>query len=89
MAKQATWAETTNEPREAAKMYLAAGDTLKALEIIGKHGWTDMLVILEIVLIFISLWTSPNIKNMKLGFCKKHQSQKSTSTFFLFSSSYH
>lgn len=53
MAKQATWAETTNEPREAAKMYLAAGDTLKALEIIGKHGWTDMLVILE--MFFISL----------------------------------
>ena len=44
MAKQATWAKNTNEPREAAKMYLAAGENLKALEIIGNHGWTDMYV---------------------------------------------
>ena len=44
MAKRATWAQSTNEPREAAKMYLAAGENLKALEIIGSHGWTDMYV---------------------------------------------
>ena len=42
MAKQASWAQNTNEPREAAKMFLAAGENLKALEIIGKHGWADM-----------------------------------------------
>lgn len=44
IAKQASWAKNTNEPREAAKMYLSAGEDLKALEIIGQHGWTDMLV---------------------------------------------
>nr|XP_026691357.1 intraflagellar transport protein 122 homolog [Ciona intestinalis] len=44
MAKQANWAKNTNEPREAAKMYLAAGENLKALDIIGEHGWTDMLM---------------------------------------------
>ena len=42
MAKQATWAQSTNEPREAAKMYLAAGENMKALAIIGENGWTDM-----------------------------------------------
>uniref|UniRef100_H2Z1N3 Intraflagellar transport protein 122 homolog n=1 Tax=Ciona savignyi TaxID=51511 RepID=H2Z1N3_CIOSA len=44
MAKQANWAKNTNEPREAAKMYLAAGENLKALDIIGENGWTDMLM---------------------------------------------
>lgn len=44
IAKQASWAKNTNEPREAAKMYLAAGEDMKALEIIGQHGWTDMLM---------------------------------------------
>merc|ERR1739838_1163322 len=44
IAKQASWAKNTNEPREAAKMYLAAGENMKALEIIGEHGWTDMLM---------------------------------------------
>jgi len=44
IAKQASWAKNTNEPREAAKMYLSAGEDLKALEIIGQHGWTDMLM---------------------------------------------
>lgn len=42
IAKQADWAQNTNEPREAANMYLAAGESVKAIEIIGKHGWTDM-----------------------------------------------
>lgn len=42
IAKQADWAQNTNEPREAASMYLAAGETLKAINIIGRNRWTDM-----------------------------------------------
>ncbi|CAK8675911.1 intraflagellar transport protein 122 homolog [Clavelina lepadiformis] len=44
IAKQASWAQNTNEPREAAKMYLAAGESMKAIQIIGENGWTDMLI---------------------------------------------
>jgi len=29
--------------RAAAEMYLSAGETTKAIEIIGEHGWVDML----------------------------------------------
>ncbi|CAG0883204.1 unnamed protein product [Darwinula stevensoni] len=42
--KKAEWAKNINEPRAAAEMYLSAGETLKAIEIIGEHGWVDMLV---------------------------------------------
>ncbi|XP_077972109.1 intraflagellar transport protein 122 homolog [Styela clava] len=44
IAKQADWAQNTNEPREAANMYLAAGENLKAINIIGRNGWIDMLI---------------------------------------------
>ena len=40
--KQAEWARNVNEPKAAAEMYLTAGETLKAIEIIGDHGWSDM-----------------------------------------------
>lgn len=42
--KKADWAKNINEPRAAAEMYLSAGETLKAIEIIGENGWIDMLV---------------------------------------------
>lgn len=42
MTKQADWAKSSKEPRAAAEMYLSAGEHLKAIEIIGEHGWADM-----------------------------------------------
>nr|CAD7429322.1 unnamed protein product [Timema monikensis] len=42
--KKADWAHNINEPRAAAEMYLSAGDTVKAIEIIGENSWVDMLV---------------------------------------------
>lgn len=42
MAKQADWAKSSNEPRAAAEMYLSAGEHMKAIDIIGEHGWVDM-----------------------------------------------
>ncbi|XP_068600570.1 intraflagellar transport protein 122 homolog [Brachionichthys hirsutus] len=44
MTKQADWAKSTKEPRAAAEMYLSAGEHLKAIDIIGEHGWADMLI---------------------------------------------
>jgi intraflagellar transport protein 122 len=44
LRKKADWACNINEPRAAAEMYLSAGDTLKALDIIGANGWVDMSV---------------------------------------------
>lgn len=42
--KKADWAKNINESRAAAEMYLSAGDTQRAIEIIGENGWIDMLV---------------------------------------------
>lgn len=42
MKKQADWAKNSKEPRAAADMYLSAGENMKAIEIIGEHGWVDM-----------------------------------------------
>uniref|UniRef100_A0A8D0AK12 Intraflagellar transport protein 122 homolog n=1 Tax=Sander lucioperca TaxID=283035 RepID=A0A8D0AK12_SANLU len=44
MTKQADWAKSSKEPRAAAEMYLSAGEHLKAIDIIGEHGWEDMLI---------------------------------------------
>ena len=33
--KKADWAAKINEPRAAAEMYLSAGETIKAIDIIG------------------------------------------------------
>ncbi len=41
--KKAEWAAKINEPRAAAEMYLSAGETMKAIDIMGEHGWVDML----------------------------------------------
>ncbi len=41
--KKADWAAKINEPRAAAEMYLSAGETTKAIHMIGEHGWVDML----------------------------------------------
>ena len=42
MTKQADWASNLNEPKSAAEMYITAGEFVKAIEIIGEHGWADM-----------------------------------------------
>lgn len=42
MTKQADWARSSKEPRAAAEMYLSAGEHLKAIDLIGEHGWEDM-----------------------------------------------
>ncbi|XP_020611190.1 intraflagellar transport protein 122 homolog isoform X2 [Orbicella faveolata] len=42
--KQAEWCETTNDPKAAVDMFLAAGENHKAIEIIGQHGWVEKLL---------------------------------------------
>lgn len=42
LRKKADWARDTNEPKAAAQVYLAAGDTMRAIEIMANHGWVDM-----------------------------------------------
>ena len=42
ITKQADWARNINEPKAAAEMYISAGEWLKAIDIIGDHGWADM-----------------------------------------------
>lgn len=42
MTKQADWARNINEPKAAAEMYITAGEYVKAIEIIGDHGWAEM-----------------------------------------------
>lgn len=42
--KKADWARNINEPRAAAEMYLSAGETHKAIDIMGENGWIDMYV---------------------------------------------
>ena len=44
ITKQADWARNINEPKAAAEMYMSAGEWVKAIEIIGDHGWSDMYV---------------------------------------------
>ncbi|PAA93686.1 hypothetical protein BOX15_Mlig006330g1 [Macrostomum lignano] len=44
MAKQADWARDQNNPKSAAEMYMTAGEYDKAIEMMGKHGWTEMLI---------------------------------------------
>ncbi|XP_041348420.1 intraflagellar transport protein 122 homolog [Gigantopelta aegis] len=44
IAKQADWAKSSNEPRTAAEMYISAGEYLKAIDIVGEHGWPDMMI---------------------------------------------
>ncbi|CAH3150863.1 unnamed protein product [Porites lobata] len=42
--KQAEWCETTNDPKAAVDMFLAAGENLKAIDIIGQNGWVEKLL---------------------------------------------
>ncbi|KAL4226474.1 hypothetical protein ACF0H5_014457 [Mactra antiquata] len=44
ITKQADWAKSSNEPKAAAEMYISAGEYVKAIEIIGDHGWSEMLI---------------------------------------------
>lgn len=40
--KRTEWIHNSNEPKAAVEMYLSSGDTIKAIEMIGQNGWTDM-----------------------------------------------
>jgi len=42
--KQAEWCKTTNDPKAAADMFIAAGEFSKAVEILGENGWADKLI---------------------------------------------
>ena len=42
--KKAEWAAKINEPRAAAEMFLSAGETIQAIDIMGQNGWVDMLI---------------------------------------------
>ena len=42
LKKRAEWAKNINELRSAAEMYVNAGETMKAIEIMGENGWIDM-----------------------------------------------
>ena len=42
LKKRAEWAKNINELRSAAEMYANAGETMKAIEIMGENGWIDM-----------------------------------------------
>ncbi len=42
ITKQADWARNINEPKAAAEMYISAGEWVKAIDILGDHGWADM-----------------------------------------------
>ena len=50
--KKADWARNINEPRAAAEMYLSAGDTQRAIEIIADNGWVDMSVFFSLKLLY-------------------------------------
>ena len=41
--RQAKWAEDTNDLSVAYQTYLAAGEPLKAIHILGEKGWVDQL----------------------------------------------
>ncbi|CAH8503886.1 unnamed protein product [Schistosoma rodhaini] len=44
LVKNADWAKSTNEYRTAVKMYMDAGEFIKAIELSDLHGWTDILL---------------------------------------------
>ncbi|XP_064399631.1 intraflagellar transport protein 122 homolog isoform X2 [Halichondria panicea] len=44
IAKEADWAKTTNDAQSACDMYLAAGEYLKAVELMGDNGWVEKIL---------------------------------------------
>eukprot|EP01137_Pigoraptor_chileana_P031284 Opistho-2@18911 len=42
--KQADWAKSTRDPSSAVDMYLAAGETLEAVDILGENVWMSRLI---------------------------------------------
>eukprot|EP00731_Ephydatia_muelleri_P000623 Em0001g623a len=44
VTKQADWFKTTNDPQAACDMYVAAGEYLKAVDIMGENGWVDRII---------------------------------------------
>jgi len=72
ISKQADWASNLNEPKNAAEMYIKAGEYVKAIEIIGENGWADMLA-------FHSLLHVGNLMQKVLMRLKRAQSQNPAS----------
>eukprot|EP00754_Rhynchopus_humris_P012587 Rhum_TRINITY_DN14297_c3_g2::Rhum_TRINITY_DN14297_c3_g2_i1::g.78668::m.78668/K19656/IFT122; intraflagellar transport protein 122 len=42
--RQATWAEETGSARDAAVFWLAAGDNMKAITLMGENGWLTRMI---------------------------------------------
>eukprot|EP01061_Rhynchopus_euleeides_P016277 TRINITY_DN27556_c0_g1_i1.p1 TRINITY_DN27556_c0_g1~~TRINITY_DN27556_c0_g1_i1.p1 ORF type:complete len:1234 (+),score=571.29 TRINITY_DN27556_c0_g1_i1:232-3933(+) len=42
--RQARWAEETGSARDAAVLWLAAGDSIKAITLMGENGWLTRLI---------------------------------------------
>ena len=53
--KKADWAAKINEPRAAAEMYLSAGETIKAIDIIGKMDWKYCFIKIVFLIIFFRI----------------------------------
>ncbi len=53
LKRKAEWAQKINEPRAAAEMYWAAGEKVRALQIMGENQWTDMYVLNFLNILFV------------------------------------
>mmetsp|Transcript_3049 Transcript_3049/g.4655 ORF Transcript_3049/g.4655 Transcript_3049/m.4655 type:complete len:1198 (+) Transcript_3049:84-3677(+) len=42
--RQAEWSEETSDWKAAAQMYLASGDYMRGIAILGERGWVDQLI---------------------------------------------
>lgn len=69
ISKQADWARNINEPRAAAEMYLSAGEHVKAVDIIGEHGWVDMWVLIA----YLALWARRGSAGGVVGGRREHK----------------
>ena len=76
--KQATYSEA-NDPRAAAEMYLACGETEKAIRLIGENGFLEKLI--EIVRTLPK--TDTEILTMAANFCKQHGNHQFAKEIFL------
>lgn len=76
--KQATYSEA-NDPRAAAEMYLACGETMKAINLIGEHGFLEKLI--EVVR---ALPKSDNqALSLAAGYCRKHNNYQFAKEIYL------
>lgn len=40
--KRADWARSVNQPKQAAQMYVQAGEYKRAIDVMVENGWTEM-----------------------------------------------